>query len=76
MNIRISSPIKKSTNILANEYICPKYLNVLEYQIILDYFGHFHMLCYFVPILNHFGPIIKNFNHFWETMKIQIYSLS
>ena len=28
-------------------------------KIILDYFGHFHMLCYFVPILNHFGPIIK-----------------
>ena len=34
MNIQINSPMKKSTNIFANEYICPKYLNVFEYQII------------------------------------------
>ena len=34
MNIRINLPMKKSTNIFANEYICPKYSNVFEYQII------------------------------------------
>ena len=33
MNIQINSPMKKSMNIFANEYICPKYSNVFEYQI-------------------------------------------
>ena len=34
MNIKINLPMKKSTNIFANEYICQKYFNVFEYQII------------------------------------------
>ena len=34
MNIRINKPRKKFTNILVNEYICPKYLNIFDYQII------------------------------------------
>ena len=77
MNIRINLPQKKSTNIFANEYIRPKYSNVFEYNIICprffqDNFGHFYILCYFGPILNHFGTIITSFNNFWETMKIQI----
>ena len=39
-------------------------------------FWPFSYLRYFGPILNHFGPIKTMFNHFWETMKIPIYSLS
>ena len=34
MNIRINSPLKKLTKFFANEYMCPKYLNVFKYQII------------------------------------------
>ena len=44
--------------------------------IILNYFGNFHILWYLGPILNHLGPIITIFNHFWKKMKIQLYSLS
>ena len=43
--------------------------------IILNYFGNFHILWYLGPILNQFDTMITIFNHFWETMKIQIYSL-
>ena len=32
MNIQKNLPLKKSTNILTNEYICPKYLNIYEYK--------------------------------------------
>ena len=40
---------------------------------VLNYDGHFHILCYFVPIFSHFGTIRNILKHFWETMKIQIY---
>ena len=33
-------------------------------MIVLDYFGYFHILCYFGPILNHFLPIIISLNIF------------
>ena len=35
-------------------------------KIVFDYFGHFHILCYFGPILKQFAPIITLFNHFWK----------
>ena len=43
-------------NILANEYIRPKYSNIFKYQIIWrrffwNYFGDFHILYYFLPII-------------------------
>ena len=75
MNIRINTPQKKSTNIFANEYIHAKYSNIFEYQIICPRL-FWTILCYFGPISNHFGPIITICNHFWETIRIQIYLLS
>ena len=40
-------------------------------KIILDYFGHFHMLCYFVPLLIHFGPIINDLITFGKQWKFK-----
>ena len=75
MNIRINSPMKKSTNIFANEYIFPKYSNVFKYQIFSqEYFGLFWPLSYVVvfwPILNHFGQIIKNLTIFGKQWKFK-----
>ena len=66
-NITNENP-NKFSNEKINEYFCEwiylskifECIRISDYvpNIILDYFGHFHMLCYFVPILNHFGPII------------------
>ena len=68
INIQITLPQEKTMNNFANEYFHPKYLNIFKYLIIctrlfffFDYFGHFHILCFFGPILNHFGPVISIF---------------
>ena len=45
-------------------------------KIVFDYLGNFHISVYFGHIFTHFGPIITVFNNFWETLKIQMYSLS
>ena len=60
MNIQINSPWE-------NLQYMPK--------IVLEFFGDFHILCYFGPLLTHFGPIITISNNFWETLKIEMYLL-
>ena len=32
---------------------------------------HFHILCYFGPILNHFGPMMTIFKHFRKQLKFK-----
>ena len=75
MNIRLNSPQKKSRNILANEFICPKYLNIFEYQNICSrlFWNYLTILifCVLIPKLNHFGPLLTILNHFWGTMKLK-----
>ena len=81
MNIQIKSPMKKSLNIFANEYICPKYSNVFKYQIIFQtLFWTIFAIFICCVFCTHIEPFWTNnkkkINNFWETMKIQIYLLS
>ena len=69
MNIRINLPQKKSTNILANDYIHPKYSNIIEYQNICLRLSWTNLaiplfFVWFLTQVNHFGPLLTILNHF------------
>ena len=70
--------LRKSQQIFLRQNIFVQ--NILIYSNIRlfaqDCFGIFSYVVLFGPILNHYGPIITIFNHFWGKIKNKIYSLS